>query len=346
MLGAFLTARRFAAAQEDQPGSSDRPRKGDLLVVSERDRAGGIIVPDDVRLGEAPLHAWPKDPKTSVVRNGSRLNEILLIRLDPGDMDEETRSRSAEGIVAYSAICTHAGCSVTGWLKSEAGGRSHMFLSQFRVQSPGKRAGLVRARASTSGGIAAGNSRRLAHHRCIGNCSLFRFDWTVPRGEIGYWCATNKVGHGYITEAILALTKFAWSLGLVRVEILCDAKNLRSRAVAERWLRLGGRSEKRLPQSPGSSSRWLCLCPSTSQHRNDFISRTRNSTRTRLRLWEFGITSGPSAISKLVLNLRFCFRIQVTSTQTRLRPCQQPLNVGAMANDHVEAASDHQQPIR
>jgi RimJ/RimL family protein N-acetyltransferase len=68
----------------------------------------------------------------------------------------------------------------------------------------------------------------------IGNCSLFRFDWTIPRGEIGYWCATNKVGHGYITEAVLALTEFAWSLGLVRVEIRCDAKNLRSRAVAER----------------------------------------------------------------------------------------------------------------
>ncbi|WP_346658112.1 ubiquinol-cytochrome c reductase iron-sulfur subunit [Bradyrhizobium sp. 154] len=78
-------------------------------------------MPDDVKLGEGPLHAWPKDARTSVVRNGSRLNEILLIRLDPGDMDEETRSRSAEGIVAYSAICTHAGCSVTGWLKSEAG---------------------------------------------------------------------------------------------------------------------------------------------------------------------------------------------------------------------------------
>jgi RimJ/RimL family protein N-acetyltransferase len=68
----------------------------------------------------------------------------------------------------------------------------------------------------------------------IGNCSLFRFDWTVPRGEIGYWCATNEVGHGYITEAVSALTEFAWSLGLVRVEIRCDAKNLRSQAVAKR----------------------------------------------------------------------------------------------------------------
>lgn len=117
--GAILAAGRSAAAQEDQPGSSDRPKKGDLLVVSEGERAGDVIKPDDLKLGEPPLHAWPKDPKTSVVRNGSRLNEILVIRLDPAEMDEETRSRAADGIVAYSAICTHAGCSVTGWLKSE-----------------------------------------------------------------------------------------------------------------------------------------------------------------------------------------------------------------------------------
>jgi len=119
--GAFLAAGRFAAAQEDQPGSSDRPKRDDLLVVSEGERAGDVIKPDDLKLGEPPLHAWPKDPKTSIVRNGSRLNEILVIRLDPAEMDEETRSRSVDGILAYSAICTHAGCSVTGWLKSETG---------------------------------------------------------------------------------------------------------------------------------------------------------------------------------------------------------------------------------
>ena len=58
------------------------------MFVSEGERVGAIIAPDDVKLGEPPLHAWPKDPKTSVVRNGSRLNEILVIRLDPGEMDE------------------------------------------------------------------------------------------------------------------------------------------------------------------------------------------------------------------------------------------------------------------
>jgi ribosomal-protein-serine acetyltransferase len=85
----------------------------------------------------------------------------------------------------------------------------------------------------------------------IGNCWLCQFDWTVPRGEIGYWCATNKVGHGYITEAVLALTEFAWSLGLVRVEIRCDVKNLRSQAVAQRaGFALEGvlKNDRRTPQ--------------------------------------------------------------------------------------------------
>ena len=118
--GAFL-AGRFAAAQEDQPGSDERPQKGDLLVLSGAEHEGQIIKAGDLKLGEAPLHAWPKDPKTSVIRKSSRLNEILVLRLDPGGMDEETRSRSADGIVAYSAICTHTGCSVAGWLKSETG---------------------------------------------------------------------------------------------------------------------------------------------------------------------------------------------------------------------------------
>jgi ribosomal-protein-serine acetyltransferase len=68
----------------------------------------------------------------------------------------------------------------------------------------------------------------------VGMFSLFRFDWDVPSGEIGYWAATAKTGQGFATEATLALTELGFSLGLVRIEIRCDAKNTRSRAVAER----------------------------------------------------------------------------------------------------------------
>jgi len=110
---------RIAAADDEQPGSDERPQKGDLLVHSEGDQEGKLIKSDDLKLGGPPLHAWPKDPKTSVVRSGSRLNEILMVKLDPAELDEDTRAHAADGIVAYSAICAHAGCPVTDWVKGE-----------------------------------------------------------------------------------------------------------------------------------------------------------------------------------------------------------------------------------
>jgi rieske iron-sulfur protein len=119
--GASLAASRSAAAGEDQPGSDERPQKADVLVLSEGEHAGKIIEAQDLRLGGPPVRAWPKDPKTSVVRNGSRLNEILVVRLDPAELDDETRSRSVDGIVAYSAICAHTGCPVTAWVKAATG---------------------------------------------------------------------------------------------------------------------------------------------------------------------------------------------------------------------------------
>jgi rieske iron-sulfur protein len=120
--GVCVAANKSAiAADEDQPGSDQRPQKADLLVVSEGDNAGEVIKPQDLKPGGPPLRAWPKDPKTSVVRKGSRLNEVLVVRLDPAELDDETRSHAADGIVAYSAICAHAGCPVTAWVKEETG---------------------------------------------------------------------------------------------------------------------------------------------------------------------------------------------------------------------------------
>ena len=119
--GAYMASSRSAAADEDQPGSDERPQKADVLVFSEGEHAGEVIKPQDLKLGGPPVQAWPRDSKTSVVRKGSRLNEVLVVRLDPAELDDETRSRAADGIVAYSAICSHAGCPVTGWMKGAAG---------------------------------------------------------------------------------------------------------------------------------------------------------------------------------------------------------------------------------
>jgi rieske iron-sulfur protein len=120
--GACMAASKSVAADdEDRPGSDERPQKADVLVLSEGEHAGDIIKPQDLKLGGPPLRAWPKDPKTSVIRDGSRLNEVLVVKLDPAELDDDTRSRAADGIVAYSAICAHAGCPVTAWMKGAAG---------------------------------------------------------------------------------------------------------------------------------------------------------------------------------------------------------------------------------
>lgn len=71
--------------------------------------------------------------------------------------------------------------------------------------------------------------------RMVGTCELHSIDWSVPRMEIGYWARVGFTGKGYITEAVQALTNLALNtLGAVRVEIHCNAKNRRSAAVAER----------------------------------------------------------------------------------------------------------------
>jgi len=115
-----------AAAEDEQPGSDERPAKGDVLVFSEGEHAGEPIKPQDLQLGGPPARAWPMDPKTSVIRKGSRLNELLVIRLDPAELDDETRAHAADGIVAYSLICSHAGCPITAWVK-EAQGEKNIF---------------------------------------------------------------------------------------------------------------------------------------------------------------------------------------------------------------------------
>jgi len=126
LLGALATTACLgcsasARAGEDAPGSDERPQKGDVLVFSEGDSEGKLIKAADLTLGGPPVHAWPQDPKTSVIRSASRLNELLIIKLDPASLDEPTKARAVDGILAYSAICAHAGCPVTAWVKSDVG---------------------------------------------------------------------------------------------------------------------------------------------------------------------------------------------------------------------------------
>lgn len=69
----------------------------------------------------------------------------------------------------------------------------------------------------------------------IGGSGMHGIDWEVPSVEIGYWVRTSQAGQGYITEAVNAITHFAFEvIGAHRVEIRCNEGNVRSAAVARR----------------------------------------------------------------------------------------------------------------
>jgi Rieske Fe-S protein len=109
----FALAPRFALAQTD--AARERPKEGDLLVAVTAADNPEPLKPDDLPLDGKQTFAWPIDPETKIVRNGSRLNKVLLLRLDPEGFDPETKERAADGVVGYSAICPHTGCDVTNW---------------------------------------------------------------------------------------------------------------------------------------------------------------------------------------------------------------------------------------
>ncbi len=102
---------RSATSAAGEP-ADERPKEGDYLVRVDAAAPSALTLGD---ISDTEIIAWPFDPVGKILRNGSRLNKVLLLRLDPATLVGQTRERAAEGIVAYSAICPHAGCEVDGW---------------------------------------------------------------------------------------------------------------------------------------------------------------------------------------------------------------------------------------
>jgi Rieske Fe-S protein len=75
---------------------------GDPLVYSTGSRTGSTILANDVQQG-APVQAFPQG------KSDDQNNLIELVRIGEG----------TEGLVAFSAICTHLGCTVLAQLTAQ-----------------------------------------------------------------------------------------------------------------------------------------------------------------------------------------------------------------------------------
>ena len=111
--GTLALRGREARAADDARKSP--PQVGDYLTFDAKAKRGPYLTPDNLKTGAKQVVVVAVDPVSGVVRDGSRFNKIMLTRLNPAELTEETAARSAAGVVAYSSICTHDGCAVSSW---------------------------------------------------------------------------------------------------------------------------------------------------------------------------------------------------------------------------------------
>jgi rieske iron-sulfur protein len=77
---------------------------GDRIEIIKGALKGELLRPEMLTLGDKPFEAFPFDPATGEMLRENRLNRLLVLRLDPAEMDEETAKLQVDGVLAYSPI--------------------------------------------------------------------------------------------------------------------------------------------------------------------------------------------------------------------------------------------------
>lgn len=90
---------------------SARPEPGHRLSFMVGDRKGQEIKPADLVIGKEPVLAYPMDASGKVLE--SRIAMLTVVRIKEADMNAAVKANAADGVVAYSALCTHYGCPIT-----------------------------------------------------------------------------------------------------------------------------------------------------------------------------------------------------------------------------------------
>ena len=118
VLGLALATLAVGPARSEDEAATAPPQPNDHFVFLTGPKKGEVVRVDNLAVGGPQIQAYPASPE-GTVRNETPLNLVILTRFDPTELNEETRARAAEGVVAYSAICTHQACPVNMWTKEQ-----------------------------------------------------------------------------------------------------------------------------------------------------------------------------------------------------------------------------------
>ncbi len=110
--GSLFAVLKVLSPEKKGGGYMSSIRPGDALVYAQGGKQGATIHSSEMQVGDAIL-AYPSGKSSNLA------NLVQLIRLDETEFKPPTRVELTDkGFVAYSAICTHLGCTVT-WVKNQ-----------------------------------------------------------------------------------------------------------------------------------------------------------------------------------------------------------------------------------
>jgi rieske iron-sulfur protein len=118
--------------------SEQRPAIGDYLANADVEGNPVALCINDIVVGNKPIVAYPFNPETGVLKDGSRLNKVLLLRVEAQNISKEFVKESADGVLAYSGVCTHKGCDITSYNSNDNEIVCFCHFSKFQPTSGGE----------------------------------------------------------------------------------------------------------------------------------------------------------------------------------------------------------------
>ncbi len=110
--GSLFAFFKVLAPEKAGGGYATTIKPGDVLVYAQGDSTGAPVMASSMKAGDAVL-AYPSG------KSSNPANIVQLIKLEAKDFKPPTDlSLTDQGFVAYSAICTHLGCTVS-WMANK-----------------------------------------------------------------------------------------------------------------------------------------------------------------------------------------------------------------------------------